>query len=161
MGLFNNLKDAVKKTVDEKRGAAQLQRAPIVTARWPKAKYAGKLLMDNSFEMKAYVYYPQAMPWPPDGERFALEVFPGDAVLQSLNGGNLMDTAADGNAIALTYNGAIVGVCWAFREAAMHYVSQGYRVYLEAEKRGMYRENIPNLYVFGSKFTDNYSLIYD
>lgn len=156
MGLFNNLKDAVKKTVDEKKGTpSRSHPAPVLLGTWTNAPQTSTVQVLPNDRKKMYVYYPEVLSDLPDHAMFVLEAMPLDAVLTSYTNGTEMNSL-ESDAVVFARGGRVVGASFCYRDLVRQHVMRGRRVLFQAEKAGMFSREIPDVYIYGTWDPDGF-----
>ena len=182
MGLFSDIKQVVKKNaadaVDDKIsafasssiGQAAMNAKGVYDAvsgkqtesttirPWIRKPYAGTVKPTPFFEGTFYVYYPEPLRAIRKDARFLLEAVPGDVTLHSAYSGNSLDTE-ESRMIAYMYNGKVVGCSKYFYEAIRERIEYGFRVFVEAEKRGVFDKDIPDIYIYGNRNPHDFEYI--
>lgn len=181
MGLFGDIKQVVKKNVQEsvdsrisdaantkagtaffnaksKIEAATGKHAQPTVMLWAREPFKATIKLMPIYEKTFYTYYSEPMRKLRIGDVFLLEAVPGDAVLHSSYSGNTLETV-ESDMLAYSFDGQIVGASNCFHENVENLLRQGYRVFLEAEKTGVLDKDIPTVVIRGNYASDGFDLL--
>lgn len=142
MGLFNNLKDAVKKTVDEKvdetrtkMGESAVGRMTLGAIDAAKGTSSQVYRLPAEHEATVYTYDGNPLKGIPTGERFVIEAVPGRVTMTSKYTG-ITTSTDDFDNVAYSYKGKVFGMASSHSPAIKKLMKHGYRVEVEAYIRG-------------------------
>lgn len=181
MGLFGDLKSVVKKHAADKvddavsavastgigrtavRAKAMVddatgKRQPAVVMAWRTLPFQGKVVLEPSVKGKLYVYYPEPLRHVRQGERFLVEAVAGDVIMRSSYSGNEMDTR-ESDVIAYMYGNDIVGMSSCCKANVRELLERGFKVFVQAEKLGVFDKDIPDIVIFSSWNADNATML--